>query len=111
MDLPRASLCKVDASNTEIAMNLPPPSRFTDRLGDAIRMGDRLDLIKRGLWRFFILMIYSGILTCFNLFFVTLLLANIYGVDIIDWNQSSPGITLQDTLTLEDGKRPFFRLQ
>ena len=94
---------KVDASNTEIAMNLPPPSRFTDRLGDAIRMGDRLDLIKRGLWRFFILMIYSGILTCF-LFFVTLLLANIYGVDIIDWNQSSPGITLQDTLTLEDGK-------
>jgi hypothetical protein len=55
-------------NNTEVAMRLPPPSQYSDALGDAIRFGDLMDMIKRGAWTIFLVLVYSFVLTFFNLF-------------------------------------------
>jgi hypothetical protein len=87
----------------DIAKHLPEPARFSDQLGDAVRFGDRIDLIKLILWRTLIIMFYSAVLTTFNMYCVTVVFDIFYNIDVIDWTDTSPGITLQDTITLEDG--------
>ena len=72
------------ADGDEVQIRLPPPSLFFDALGGQLRHADRMDAAKQGTWRFFLLFLYSVLLTIFSVYCVTLTLQFLYGIYVPD---------------------------
>lgn len=68
----------------EVQVRLPPPSLFFDALGGQLRHADRVDAAKQGTWRFFLLFLYSILLTIFSIYCVSITLQYLYGIYITD---------------------------
>ena len=85
IDLDRPSTPPTGAANQdEVQVRLPPPSLFFDALGGQLRHADRVDAAKQGTWRFFLLFLYSVLLTIFSIYCVSVTLQFLYGVYIDD---------------------------
>jgi hypothetical protein len=84
VDLDRPGTPIADAGEEDVQVRLPPPSLFFDALGGQLRHADRVDAAKQGTWRFFLLFLYSILLTIFSIYCVSITLQYLYGIYITD---------------------------